>query len=177
MTGTGFESPAVQHIRVAELDLAYREFGEGDPAVLIHGLGGMSTNWTDLMHALPFRLHSAAVDLPGFGSSDPLYRAPSITVFAQIVGDFIEAKFPGRAVHLFGNSLGGAVVVELAAMRPELVRGITLISPALPEYLPVGASTLVYVEGRIISSDPELNAAMTRAGVRFFTQWERMVTR
>ena len=53
---------------------------------------------------------------------------------------------------------------------------LIVIVQALPEYLPVGASTLVYVEGRIISSAPELDAAMKRAGIRFFTQWERMLT-
>lgn len=88
------------------------------------------------MHALQYRLHAVALDLPGFGYSQPFDHAPSITSFAQIVGDFIGSKFPGQAVHLFGNSLGGAVVVELAAMRPELVSSITLISPALPEYVP-----------------------------------------
>lgn len=136
MTGTGHESPAVQHLQVTGLDLAYREHGEGEPAVHIHGLGGMATNWTDLMFALEFHLQSVALDLPGFGYSQPFDHAPSITSFAQIVGDFIAAKFPGQSVHLFGNSLGGAVVVELAAMRPELVRSITLVSPALPEYVP-----------------------------------------
>lgn len=54
---------------------------------------------------------------------------------------------------------------------------LAVIVQALPEYLPTEPSTLVYTEGRIISSAPELNAAMTRAGHRFFTQWERMVTR
>jgi pimeloyl-ACP methyl ester carboxylesterase len=39
-------------------------------------------------------------------------------------------------VHLFGNSLGGAVSVRLAALRPDLVRSLTLISPALPEVPP-----------------------------------------
>ena len=136
MTGTGHESPAVQHLQVTGLDLAFRELGTGEPAVYIHGLGGMATNWTDLMFALEHRLHSVALDLPGFGYSQPFDHAPSITAFARTVGDFIAAKFPGQAVHLFGNSLGGAVVVELAAMRPELVRTITLISPALPEYIP-----------------------------------------
>lgn len=53
---------------------------------------------------------------------------------------------------------------------------LAVIVQALPEYLPTEPSTLVYTEGRIISSDAELNAAMTRAGVRFFTQWERMRT-
>ena len=115
MTGTGFESPAVQHIRVAELDVAYRELGEGDPAVFIHGLGGMSTNWTDLMHALQYRLHCVAVDLPGFGYSEPFDRAPSITAFAQVIGEFIQAKFPGRSAHLFGNSLTSKSSMKIIA--------------------------------------------------------------
>jgi pimeloyl-ACP methyl ester carboxylesterase len=36
-------------------------------------------------------------------------------------------------VHLFGNSLGGAVSTRVAAVRPDLVRTLTLVSPALPE--------------------------------------------
>ncbi len=36
-------------------------------------------------------------------------------------------------VHLFGNSLGGAVATRVAAVRPDLVRTLTLVSPALPE--------------------------------------------
>jgi pimeloyl-ACP methyl ester carboxylesterase len=35
-------------------------------------------------------------------------------------------------VHLFGNSLGGAVALQVAARRPDLVRSLTLVSPALP---------------------------------------------
>ncbi len=38
--------------------------------------------------------------------------------------------------HLFGNSLGGAVATRVAAVRPDLVRTLTLISPALPEIRP-----------------------------------------
>lgn len=53
---------------------------------------------------------------------------------------------------------------------------LAVIVQALPEYLPTEPSTLVYTEGRIISSAPELDAAMKRAGLRFFTQWERMRT-
>ena len=36
-------------------------------------------------------------------------------------------------MHLFGNSLGGAVATRVAAVRPDLVRTLTLVSPALPE--------------------------------------------
>ena len=36
-------------------------------------------------------------------------------------------------MHLIGNSLGGAVCVKVAATRPDLIRTLTLISPALPD--------------------------------------------
>jgi pimeloyl-ACP methyl ester carboxylesterase len=39
-------------------------------------------------------------------------------------------------VHLFGNSLGGAVATRVAGRRPDLVRTLTLVSPALPDLRP-----------------------------------------
>jgi pimeloyl-ACP methyl ester carboxylesterase len=54
---------------------------------------------------------------------------------AQTVIALIERRGCG-AVHLIGNSLGGAVSVKVAAARPDLVRTLTLISPALPDLRP-----------------------------------------
>jgi pimeloyl-ACP methyl ester carboxylesterase len=54
---------------------------------------------------------------------------------AQTVIALIERRGRG-AVHLIGNSLGGAVSVKVAAARPDLVRTLTLISPALPNLRP-----------------------------------------
>jgi pimeloyl-ACP methyl ester carboxylesterase len=45
---------------------------------------------------------------------------------------YLDASGRGP-VHLFGNSLGGAVTTRVAAVRPDLVRTLTLVSPALPE--------------------------------------------
>lgn len=101
-----------------------------EPALYVHGLGGSSTNWTDLAALLAGRLDGEAIDLPGAGHSDP---AGSYTVggFADRVIRWIE--FRGRGpVHLLGNSLGGTVSVVAAVRRPDLVRTLTLISPALP---------------------------------------------
>ena len=105
-----------------------------EPAVFVHGLGGSSTNWTDLMGELSPCVDGAAVDLPGFGRSVP---APSYTVgaHARAVVAFLEGQRRGP-VHLFGNSLGGAVSIRVAARRPDLVRTLTLISPALPDLRP-----------------------------------------
>lgn len=100
------------------------------PALYVHGLGGSATNWTDLAALLAGRLHGVAIDLPGSGYSDPGDRY-TIPAFADRVIRWIEHSGTGP-VHLLGNSLGGTVCVKVAALRPELVRTLTLISPALP---------------------------------------------
>ena len=104
-----------------------------EPALFVHGLEGSSRNWTDLMDLLRSRLACAALDLPGFGASPPRPDGKySIAALAETVIALIEQNGRGP-VHLFGNSLGGAVCVKVAATRPDLIRTLTLISPALPD--------------------------------------------
>ncbi|HEY9473461.1 MAG TPA: alpha/beta hydrolase [Mycobacteriales bacterium] len=106
------------------------------PALYVHGLGGDATNFTDLAAVLAPWLDGEAVDLPGFGGSDP---APggrySPARQAAVLVRLIERRGRG-AVHLFGNSFGGVVCLLVAAARPDLVRTLTLISPAMPTLLP-----------------------------------------
>ncbi|MFD0584085.1 alpha/beta fold hydrolase [Dactylosporangium darangshiense] len=106
-----------------------------EPAVYVHGLGGSSTNWTDLAGILAARedgiaLDGQAIDLPGFGYSGRA-RSYSLDAMAHHVIRWIEHSDRGP-VHLFGNSMGGAAIVKAAAQRPDLVRSLTLISPAMP---------------------------------------------
>ncbi|MGC5019740.1 alpha/beta fold hydrolase [Micromonospora sp. DT47] len=103
---------------------------DAEPALYVHGLGGSSQNWTDLAGLLADRLDGQAIDLPGFGRSEP-GRRYTIPTFAERVIRWIEHSGRGP-VHLFGNSLGGAISVQVAGLRPDLVRTLTLISPALP---------------------------------------------
>ncbi|MFJ4919607.1 alpha/beta fold hydrolase [Streptomyces sp. NPDC088725] len=104
------------------------------PALYVHGLGGSSQNWSALMPLLADMVDGEAVDLPGFGDSPPPDDGNySITAHARAVIRLLEANGRGP-VHLLGNSLGGTVVTRVAAARPDLVRTVTLISPALSEY-------------------------------------------
>jgi pimeloyl-ACP methyl ester carboxylesterase len=103
---------------------------------MVHGLGGSALNWTDLMALLVDRLESRAPDLPGFGFSPPPDDGDySISGHARVIISLIEQDGRGP-VHLFGNSLGGAVSTVVASSRPDLVRTLTLISPALPDLRP-----------------------------------------
>ncbi|MFF9406924.1 alpha/beta fold hydrolase [Streptomyces anandii] len=107
---------------------------EGLPAALyVHGLGGSSQNWSPLMALLDDVVDGEAVDLPGFGDSPPPDDGNySITGHARAVIRYLDSAGRGP-VHLLGNSLGGAVSTRVAALRPDLVRTLTLVSPALPE--------------------------------------------
>jgi pimeloyl-ACP methyl ester carboxylesterase len=101
-------------------------------AVFVHGLGGSALNWTDFIGRMRDRMDCYALDLHGFGASPPP-RDGDMTPrgHARAVADFIVERGLGR-VHLFGNSMGGAVVQQLAARRPDLTHSLTMISPALP---------------------------------------------
>ncbi|SOD73174.1 pimeloyl-ACP methyl ester carboxylesterase [Jatrophihabitans sp. GAS493] len=109
---------------------------EAEPALFVHGLGGSSTNWTDLAAQLSPWLDIEAIDLPGFGRSGPArddnYSTQS---FANLVIAYLEQSNRGP-VHLFGNSMGGLISIVVAAARPDLVRTLTLVSPAVPDLRP-----------------------------------------
>jgi pimeloyl-ACP methyl ester carboxylesterase len=117
--------------------------GDAEHAVFVHGLGGSSQNWSALLRRLADRLHCQAVDLPGFGHSPPPDDGNyTIGAHARAVVRLLEAGAADRGgpVHLLGNSMGGAVATKVAAARPDLVRTLTLISPALPELRPQRAA-------------------------------------
>jgi pimeloyl-ACP methyl ester carboxylesterase len=107
-----------------------------EPALFVHGLGGASTNWTDLMGLLAGHVDGAALDLPGFGrSAPPSSSSYPLRLHVRAVIGVLEGQGRGP-VHLFGNSLGGAVTTRVAARRPDLVKTLTLVSPALPSLRP-----------------------------------------
>jgi len=116
-----------------------------EPAVFVHGLGGSSTNWTDLMDLLsrPVQgrpdarvLACTAFDLRGFGLSPPPRNGDySIDGHATAVIELIQA-LGGEPVHLISNSMGGAISTRVAARRPDLVRTLSMVSPALPDLRP-----------------------------------------
>jgi pimeloyl-ACP methyl ester carboxylesterase len=106
---------------------------DAEPALFVHGLGGSAHNWTDFAGVLRHRLAIEAIDLPGHGHSAPARKNDySLTAHAKVVIDHLEQSGRGP-VHLVGNSMGGAVSVLVAAQRPDLVRTLTLISPAVPD--------------------------------------------
>lgn len=106
----------------------YVEHGQGRPVVLVHGNTGSLRWWTKVMDLPGCRV--LAPELPNFGRSGHLEVA-DIDVYTDYLGAFIDELELVRPV-LVGHSLGGAVVMSLAARKPELAAALVLIDGAAP---------------------------------------------
>ena len=131
MTDAKLELPGLGE-RFAEVRgarLRYLAGGEGEPLVLVHGLGGSAANWLALAPLLLPGRRLLVPELPGHGGSAPLPAAPSLNAYADRVGLLIEQEgfVPAPVV---GHSLGGAIALRLAIRRPETVSALVLAGAA-----------------------------------------------
>jgi pimeloyl-ACP methyl ester carboxylesterase len=99
--------------------------GEGEPLLLVHGLGGAASNWLALAPLLLPGRRVLVPELPGHGGSAALPAAPSLNAYA----DRLAAVMEGPAA-VVGHSLGGAISLRLAIRRPELVSALVLAGAA-----------------------------------------------
>ena len=137
--GVGFLSatsgaPAEQRLRFGRAaGLAYMEAGEGDPVVMIHGLGGTKASFLPTVAALARAgYHAIAIDQPGFGDSHkPLFAPYDAPYMARTATEFLDARGIDTA-HFVGNSLGGRVTLELGLAHPERTRKLALLACSLP---------------------------------------------
>jgi pimeloyl-ACP methyl ester carboxylesterase len=125
---------------VGGYSVRYEMAGEGEPAVLVHGLSGSTRWWSRNVPVLAERYRVYLVDLPGFGAMRRLHRfvlgeaASWLSAWMEAVG--LEGA------HLVGHSMGGYVCVRLAARRPEIVGRLVLVAPA---GVPTGRSMFGYL--------------------------------
>jgi len=122
----GFEELAHQG---TEARIRYFVGGEGPPLVLVHGLGGLASNWRLIAPALAAERRVIVPELPGHGGSDPLPGASSLDPFADALLAVAEAEAAVPAPWI-GHSLGGLVAVRAAVRRPDAVSGIVLAAAA-----------------------------------------------
>jgi pimeloyl-ACP methyl ester carboxylesterase len=124
------------HVQVSGQTVPYGVIGEGEPPVLIHGLGGSSRCWAWSVSALASRHRVYLVDLPGFGVLRRLHRQFALSTASAWLADWMRAADVGRT-HLVGHSMGAFIAARLAAELPSAVDRLILVSAA---GVPVGRS-------------------------------------
>lgn len=107
------------------MDLAHVRRGNGPPLIVIQQLDPPAF-WAKTIEALSGECEVIAVDLPGFGESPPLPEETSVSALTDAVAGWI-ADSGVDASYVVGNSLGGAVAIELA--KSKAVAGAVAVSP------------------------------------------------
>ncbi|MGV9676177.1 alpha/beta fold hydrolase [Nocardia sp. NPDC003482] len=105
--------------------LNHHRVGRGEPLVLVHGVGSRWQVWEPMIEALAGRFEVVAVDLPGFGGSAAIPGAGVDELTDALAAFLVEAGI--ERPHLAGNSMGGLIVLNLAARG--LARSVTAYSP------------------------------------------------
>jgi len=123
--------------------IAYDVRGEGEPVVLIHGLGYDRAGWGPLPELLSDRFQVVTLDNRGVGESDAPEGPYAVTQMVADTVAVLDAAGIGRT-HVFGASLGGFVAQELALTHPERVAKLVLAStaPGGPKSVPMPAAGL-----------------------------------
>ena len=114
------------YARVNGTMLYYREAGEGRLALFIHGFPLDHSLWLDQLAGLAHVRRCVAVDLRGFGRSDPVMESTlSMEVLADDLAELIGALGSDQA-DVIGLSMGGYVALALWELRSRVVRTLTL---------------------------------------------------
>ncbi|HWL49012.1 MAG TPA: alpha/beta hydrolase [Acidimicrobiia bacterium] len=110
-------------------DLVFTRRGSGTPLVLLHGIGHRREAWDPIIDRLSEHFDVIAPDLSGFGQS-PAF-AGQVRYTMENASDHLSDQFAVWGItkpHVVGNSLGGAISLELGSRG--LVSSVTALSPA-----------------------------------------------
>jgi len=138
----------VPKVKVNDIQLYYEVRGEGEPLVLIMGLGANTRGWDMQVPAFSREFQVVAFDNRGSGRSDKPASSYSMRLFADDTAGLMDALGIASA-HVYGQSMGGLIAQELALSYPQRVRTLVLGSTscggqravgALPEHLTLMAS-------------------------------------
>lgn len=129
------EIPADRFVRVGEQLVHTEQMGTGEPVVLLHGFGGSTYSWREVMPELARSYRVVAIDLNGFGYTERPKSRESYTREAQgkLVLGVLDALGIDRA-HIFGHSYGGGLTLYLASRHPERFRSMVLVDSSAPTY-------------------------------------------
>ncbi|MDH4130496.1 MAG: alpha/beta hydrolase [Gemmatimonadota bacterium] len=104
--------------------------GAGDTTlVFLHGYGESLLAWQGVVGHFVDHYRVLAVDLPGFGLSDPLPDSSTFGAYLAEIGDLIRLQTRGPVV-VVGHSMGGQLAAGLALADPDRVVAAVLVAPA-----------------------------------------------
>ena len=119
-----------QRLQVGEVSLAYYSLGprNGEPWVLLHGLGSVAATWGEVLFRLRRDCRLIVPELSIFGGSKIPGGGLNVRNGVEVISALIEKEFGRRPVTVAGLSLGGWLAVRLGLRRPDLVGRLVLVN-------------------------------------------------
>jgi pimeloyl-ACP methyl ester carboxylesterase len=113
--------------------IRYREIGQGDPVVLIHGLSRSLDDWVGVSDSLARDHRVIAIDVRGFGRSTRFSKPADFG--REMANDVVRLlnQIGIQRAHLVGHSMGATIAAYVAARHPDRVRSISLIAGPFPQ--------------------------------------------
>ena len=126
----------VKQVSVEGINISYIEKGKGSPIVLVHGIPTSSFLWRDMIEELSTHGRVIALDLPGFGFSDPPQDGDyGISNYARVLERFLEALSIEKAI-LVCHDLGGPISLTYALRHPDKYERLIILDTFLHRDLP-----------------------------------------
>ena len=107
------------------MELYAREFGQGSPVLILHGLFGFSDNWQTIAKSLAITHTVITPDLRNHGRS-PHVTGHSYPEMAEDIHAFLEARWI-FSTGVIGHSMGGKVAMQLALHHPDMVDKLVVV--------------------------------------------------
>jgi pimeloyl-ACP methyl ester carboxylesterase len=141
-----FNATPVQHATVNGISLGYREFGSGEPLLMIEGFGNTIGDWNEtFIGILATKYHVYTYDHRGMGYSGDNNAAPTISLYADDAAGLMTA-LGYDSMHVYGVSMGSSVSQQLAISHPERVRKLVLDSNTYDIRVPECRKLLATIE-------------------------------
>ena len=114
------------------MKLNYKEFGQGEPIVILHGLFGTSDNWQTLAKQLAKNYTVFIIDQRNHGRS-PHDDEFNYQVMAHDLKEFLEQNWIYKA-RIIGHSMGGKTAMQFASSYPDMVEKLVIVDIANSKY-------------------------------------------
>lgn len=116
------------------MELHFKQFGSGEPLLILHGLLGSLDNWQSLAKQYAEQFTVFAIDMRNHGKS-PHSDAFSYALMTQDIVDFCEQHHIYKT-HVLGHSMGGKVAMEFALDHSDYVDKLIIADIAPVKYKP-----------------------------------------
>jgi esterase len=115
-----------------QIELNYKEFGQGEPVIILHGLFGMLDNWQTIARQLSEKYLVYVIDQRDHGRS-PHTDSIDYQLLAEDLKNFMESHWIYKA-RIIGHSMGGKIAMQFAINNPDMVEKLIVIDIAPKVY-------------------------------------------